>query len=241
MVQPVSNAGRTGVFVDFYTQRAVQDFCCVEDVVNLFVFCNTVSVDAGTRYVEISANERCSFGNLISQFFFVVFGDFCDNSRVHTIQCATNLCIFHNHGFQWCVAGTFPNAQQRAVNRRSAIEPSGGSVYNSFVEVVVSMPFNEFAGELTEVVDTIDDTGNAARQCSTRIRNAIAHGVTETDFYGNLIFFHKVTQFLCKGNNEAVEIGSGNVFKVAAGTNTHVQSSFYHFQITVHCLFSCFM
>ena len=36
MVQPVSNAGRTGVFVDFYTQRAVQDFCCVKDVVKLF-------------------------------------------------------------------------------------------------------------------------------------------------------------------------------------------------------------
>ena len=86
----------------------------------------------------------------------------------------------------------------------------------------MSVPFNKFAGELTEVVDTINDTGNAAGQCSTGIGNAIAHGVAETDFYGNLILLHKVTQFLSKGNYKAVEIGSGNVFKMAAGTNAHV-------------------
>ena len=40
VVQPVGDAGKAGIFVDFHAERAVKDFFCIENIVDFFVLEN---------------------------------------------------------------------------------------------------------------------------------------------------------------------------------------------------------
>ena len=91
------------------------------------------------------------------------------------------------------------------------------------------------------MVYTINDTADRTGQGSTGVRHAVAHRITEADFYGQLIFIHQLFQLCCKGNHAAIEIGSCDILKMTARGNAHIQSSLYNFQIAVDCLLSGFV
>lgn len=76
LVQPVCNAGKTGVFVDLYAEGAVQQLCCIEDVINFLILRNAVCVNTGSGYIKVTPDEGGARGDFIAKLFFIKFCDF---------------------------------------------------------------------------------------------------------------------------------------------------------------------
>ena len=85
LVQPVCNAGKTRVFVDLYAEGAVQQLCCIEDVINFLILRNAVCVNTGSGYIKVTPDEGGARGNFIAKLFFIKFCDFRNHGRVHAI------------------------------------------------------------------------------------------------------------------------------------------------------------
>ncbi len=100
------------------------------------------------------------------------------------------------------------------------------------------VPFQQLAGKFREVVQAVNDGGNADWRGYAGVRHAIAHGIADTDFYGKLVFFHQLLQFRCKRDDKAVKVGAGAVLEMAAGDDTHIQRGFHDMQIVLHGFFS---
>ena len=89
------------------------------------------------------------------------------------------------------------------------------------------------------MLQAVNNTGNAAGHSCFRVGNAVAHGITGPDLYGDPGFPAQLLQLIDKGNHEAVEVGTGNVFQMAAGNDTGGKGILDGTQVIVHALGSC--
>ena len=78
------------------------------------------------------------------------------------------------------------------------------------------MPFEIFTGYAGIVLKTVNDARNTAGQGNLGIRDTVTHGITGPDPHRNSRFFGKLHQLIDKGHNKAIEVCSGNVFKMTA-------------------------
>ena len=95
--------------------------------------------------VEVFPDKRRHRRNIIIGFFGNIIGYFGNDRRVHAIEGALKRSIFKNHRFQRDIAGSFADAEQRAVNGGSAVKPGGRSICHTLIEIVVAMPFYHIA------------------------------------------------------------------------------------------------
>ena len=102
----------------------------------------------------------------------------------------------------------------------------------------MSVPFKHFAGNVREVVQTVNYTGHTSGNSSTGVCNAITHSIAHSYLNGYLRFFRKLCKLVYKGNDEAVEVGTGYVLKMASRTNARIKGALYDSEIVVKRLAS---
>ena len=87
-------------------------------------------------------------------------------------------------------------------------------------------------------MQTVNDTGYAPRgRCACK-RNAVTHGVAHTDFNGNIRLVRKLHKRVYKRNDEAVEIGTGQILQMATGRNARLKRLLHNAEIMFKRLFS---
>ena len=233
-VQPQSDAGQTGVDVDGHPCRAIQKLARVEDVVDFLVLHQTVGVDAGTGHVEVGTHERRAGRDLVADFLFKILADLGDHRQIHSVGGAPEGGVFDDHGLQRAVARPLTDAEEGAVHTGCAVQPGGGRIGNHLVEIVVTVPFQLLRCQSGIVIQTVDDTLHAAGQSGALVIHAVAHGVAGTDLHGDTRFLTQLTECLGEGHHKSVKIRTGDVLKVAAGADAHIQGALDHAQIFIH-------
>ncbi len=86
------------------------------------------------------------------------------------------------------------------------------------------------------MLQTVNDTGYGPGHSGFRIGNTVAHGIAGPDLYRDACFPAQLLQLIDKRNHEAVKIGPGDIFQVAAGNNTGCKGILDGAQIIVHAL-----
>lgn len=65
--------------------------------------------------------------------------------------------------------------------------------------------------------------GTLLGSCRARIGYAVSHSVAGPDFNGNVGLVGNLHQLIDKGQHKAIVIRTGDIFKVAAGTQAVIQ------------------
>ena len=115
----------------------------IKDIVNFFVFEQTIRMDTRTCYIEIFSDKRRSGRQLVADFLLIIFGHLCNHCRVHAVKSSPKLCIFKNHRLQRCVSGTLADTKQRTVNTTGTIKPCRRGIDNGLIEIIMSVPFDQ--------------------------------------------------------------------------------------------------
>ena len=186
----------------------IQNFFRIENVVDFGVLHQPVGVDARFCHVEALSDKRRHGRDVVAELVPVVFRDLGDDRRVHAVEGAAQGGIFDDHRLKRDVAGPLADAEQGAIDGGGAVKPCGGGVDDGLVEIVVSVPFKHFRGDVGIVVQPVYDAGDAARQGDAGIRHAITHRIAHADLDGDPRFSRKLRQLVDKGNDEAVESGA---------------------------------
>ena len=100
----------------------------------------------------------------------------------------------------------------------------------------MTVPFQAFAGNICIVLQTVNDTCNRAGHGSFGIGNAVAHCIAGTDLNRNTCLAAQSLQLIDKGNNESIEVCSGDVLQMAARDDTCIESILNGTQIVVQTL-----
>ena len=231
VVDPEGDARKAGCVGDGDICGAAEDGLGIKDVVDLPVLHHAVRMDARTGDIEVLADIGGHGRDGVAEFVLVIMRNFGDDLGVHTVKRAAEGGILNDHGLQRDVACPFADAEQRAVDGRCAVQPRRGGVGNRLVEVIMTVPLQHLAGAFCIVVQTVDNAGHAARERNAGEGYAVAHGVTHTDLDRDARLLREFGQGVNKGDNKAVEVGTGDVLQVATRAQTRIQGILDHAEI----------
>ena len=181
-------------------------------------------MDTSPRHIEVLADKRGVLRNMIADLLFIVLSKFRNDGRVHTVKTATELCIFKDHCFQRCIAGTLSDPKKGTVHAAGTIEPCCRGIADCLVEVIVAMKFNEFARHPCMNHQTVDDTRNRPRDHRSGIVDAISHRIADTDLNRNPVLSHQIHQLQAKRYHKSINVRSGDIFQVAPWTDPDFQA-----------------
>ncbi len=224
----MGNAGQSGGIGDCTEYRPFQEFLRIEDIIDFFVFQQPIRVDPRSGYIEILAYKRCSGRNLITDFLLIILCQLCDHCGIHTVQIAFQLGILKNHCFQRRISGTLANAKKRSIDTGTAVKPCSSGIAHRLIKVVMPMPFNQLMGHACMGMNGIDNPLHTSGNHGPRKVDPISHGIAGPDLNGDPVFLHQLHQLQTKRNNIPVNIGSGNILQVTAGTDPLVQTFLNH-------------
>ena len=230
------NAGQTGVRIHRHGSGTAQYAGGVEYVVYLLVLEHAVGVYAGAGRVEVAAHKRRARGYRVAYLVFEVLGYLGYRREVHAVHSAAQRGVLHRHGLQRAVAGALAYAQQRAVDRGAAVQPRGRGVSDHLVEVVVAVPLQQVRGHVGVVVQAVHYALHAARHRHARVGHAEAQRVAGAYLDGHAALARELHQLRGKGHHEAIEVGAGDVLKVAARAHAVIQRALDYAQVLIQRL-----
>ena len=176
---------------------------------------------------------------MISDLFLIIICKLCDNCCIHPIQCATKLCIFEHHRFQWCITGTLSDSKKWTVHTARTIKPCCRWIADCLIEIIMSVKFDQFAWNTGMYSESIDDSRNRSWYYSSRIVDPVSHGITDTDLDRNLILIHQFHKFQTEWNDESIDVGTCDIFQMTSRADSCLKTFSYDRQIMFHCLTSC--
>ena len=235
-VHPVRDARKAGVAVHRDGGGAVEDGGGVEDIVNFFILEQPVGMDAGSGAVEGAADKRRARRHDVADVLFKELRNVGDGGKVHAVLRAAQLRVFDRHGLQRAVAGALADAQQRAVDRRAAVEPGRVGVGHDLVKIVVAVPFQPAGGHVRIVPQAVHDARHRPGQRNAGEGHAVAQRIAGADLDADAALLGKVHQFRGKRHHKTIKVRARDVLKVAAGTDAVVQRRAHNAQVLVHRL-----
>ena len=173
---------------------------------------------------------------MIADLLLIVFLQLRDHPGVHSIQAAAQLGIFEHHRLKRRIAGTLPDSKQGAVHPAGSIKPGSCGIGHRFVEIIVTVPFDQFTGNPCMGHDPIDDTLYRTGNHSSRIIDTISHGITAAHLDGDLVLFHQLHQLQAEWDHISINIRTGDILQMASGTYACFQTFLDHTQIVLHSL-----
>ena len=195
-------------------------------------------MDAGTREVKVLAGKRGHRWDRIIRIIFDVTCDFGNVLRMHTIHCSTKGRIFEDHCLNRHISGTFADTEQGAVDGTCAIHPGCRGIDDTFVEIIVAVPFDHIRRHAGIMLQSVDDAGNTSRQRNAGIRNTEAKGVAGSDLNRNAAFARYFHQAAGKRYDKAVKISTRNILKMAAWAKSGFDTVANDAYVFVESLFS---
>ena len=175
---------------------------------------------------------------MVADLFLIVLSEFRDHCRVHSVESASELCILEYHCFQRSIACTLSDAEQRAVHTARPVQPGCSRIVDSLIKIIVSVEFDQFARHTCVRHQSINNARNGSRyHCPGEIHSK-SHCITDTDLHRNLIFFHQLHQFNTERDHKAIDVRTGDVFKMTSRTHSCLHALADHRQIMVQSLLS---
>ena len=236
VVNPVRDARKSARVVDGYARGAVQNLFGVENIVDFGVFEHAVRMDARTSRVECAPDKGRLRRDDIAELRFEIARDVGDGGKVHAVGRAAQGRVLDGHRLERAVARALADAEQRAVDRARAVQPRRGGVGDDLIEIVVPVPFEQFAGHFRMVVQAVHQPLHAARHARAGVVDAEAHRVAHADFDGDAALARELHQFVCERHDEAVEIGARQILKVAARLDAVRERALDDAEVLVHRL-----
>ncbi len=222
-IDPEGDPGFARFVGDHRDDRPVEDFCRVEDVVDLFALDQTVDMNAGPCYVEIGSHKREIRRYPDPDLFFKIAGNIGNHCRIDPMCIAAKADVLDDQPLQRGIARPFPQAEKRRVGCCTAIEPGSGGVDHGLVKIVMAVPFQEVAGDLRILDEGPDELVYAPRQGCSGKGDAVPHRVAESDLDIDPAFLPEFHQFDGEGYTETVYIRPSYILEVAAGNDACIE------------------
>ena len=85
LIHPDRNAGNARGITDHNLRRTIQQQAGIENIVDFFIFQESVRMNPGAGHVEFFADERGARRYMIAELLLVVFCDLRDDGRIHAV------------------------------------------------------------------------------------------------------------------------------------------------------------
>ena len=138
-MNPVGDSGESGGVGNGDLAGTFQELFRIEDVIDFFIFCESVRMDTCPSGVEIGADERIVVWNVVTDLITEELRHVSNDSGVDAVMNSSEAHPFENKAFDWGISGPFPESEESSVCCGTSIDPCGDGICQDFMEIVVTM------------------------------------------------------------------------------------------------------
>ena len=235
-LDPVSDPGQPGSIRNCHLTGTFQVFFRIENIVDLFVFGQTIRMDSSPGGIEIRPHKRIIRRNIVLDPVPEKFRHIGDRGGIDAVMDAGDGHPVEHQPLDRGIAGAFTETEERSVDRRAAVKPGGDAVGQDFMKIVVTVPFELFGRGFGIVQDRLNDRRYAAGQRRIRIGHPVAHRIAQPDLDLDPGSFAHFVEFVDHRDHKPENIGAGQVFQMTAWHDTIFQCGSHDLLVAVQCL-----